>query len=114
MFHPRSKNRSVLEREGENGPWSEYKTQGTSAEGPGDAAKWPCKTLLTKYCDDATACLLCMLGIPLLSYQHSEWPKLIPVRSYTVMFVLKTFCKGDKGPAGICEEVAEMLHQSTC
>ena len=55
-----------------------------------------------------------MLGIPLLSYQHSEWPKLIPVRSYTVMFVLKTFCKGDKGPAGICEEVAEMLHQSTC
>lgn len=90
------------------------KTQGTSAEGPGDAVKWSCKTQLTKYSDDATARLLCMLGIPTLSYQYLEWPKLIlvrlikPRRSYTVMFV--TFCKGDKGPSGICEEVAKMLH----
>ena len=56
------------------------KTQGTSTEGPGDAVKWSCKTQLTKDSDDATARLLCMLGIPTLSYQYSEWPKLIPVR----------------------------------
>lgn len=55
------------------------KTQGTSAEGPRNAIKWPCKTQLIKHSDDATAHLLCML-----SYQYLEWPELIPVRSYTV------------------------------
>lgn len=45
------------------------KTQGTSAQGPRNAVKWPCKTQLTKYSDDATAHLLRML-----SYQYLEWP----------------------------------------
>ena len=47
---------------------------------------------------------------------HAELPILRmawtnPSKILHCLFVLKTFCKGDKGPSGICEEVAEMLHQ---